>query len=135
MSVMTTTSRLMAFHRASIWGSLSTPGAVSERSTLQPFAGKSMTDESRTHSRRGTPPTTRGLSAQQRSVMQIMREHQFGRIENMSIRSGQPIIDRDVNVVRVAHLGGERGGTRFPSGDEFELKQAVCDLFDELARL
>jgi len=36
--------------------------------------------------------------------------------------------------VRVACLGGESGGTKLPSG-EFELKRAVCDLFDELARL
>jgi len=64
-----------------------------------------------------------------------MREHQFGRVENMSIRAGQPLLDRDLKVVRVACLGGESSGTKPPAGDEFELKRAVCDLFDELARL
>jgi hypothetical protein len=31
--------------------------------------------------------------------------------------------------------GGENGGTKLPGSDEFELKRAVCDLFDELERL
>ena len=64
-----------------------------------------------------------------------MREHQFGRVENMPVRAGQPILDRDLKVVRVACLGGESSGTKPPAGDEFELKRAVCELFDELARL
>ena len=75
------------------------------------------------------------LSAQQRSLLEIMREHQFGRIENMSVRAGQPILDQGLKIVRVACLGGESGGTKLPGNDEFELKRAVCDLFDELARL
>ena len=64
-----------------------------------------------------------------------MRVHQFGRIENMSVRAGQPVVDQDLKVVRVACFGGESGGTKLPGTDEFELKRAVCDLFDELARL
>jgi hypothetical protein len=64
-----------------------------------------------------------------------MREHQFGRIENMSILAGQPVLDQELKIVRVACLGGESSGTKLPGGDEFELKRAVCDLFNELARL
>jgi hypothetical protein len=75
------------------------------------------------------------LSDQQRAVLELMRAHQFGRIENMSIRAGQPVLDQDLKVVRVASLGGESGGTKVPARDEFELKRSVCDLFDELARL
>jgi hypothetical protein len=75
------------------------------------------------------------LSDQQRAVLELMRAHQFGRIENMSIRAGQPVLDRDLKVVRVACLGGESSGTNVPTSDEYELKRAVCDLFDELARL
>jgi hypothetical protein len=75
------------------------------------------------------------LSDPQRSLLEIMREHHFGRIENMSIRAGQPVLDQDLKVVRVACFGGESGGTKLPGRDEFELKRAVCDLFDELARL
>ena len=45
------------------------------------------------------------------------------------------MLDHDLKIVRVACLGGESGGMKLPCGDEFELKRAVCDLFDELARL
>lgn len=81
------------------------------------------------------PLRTRDLSAQQRSLVDLMREHQFGRIENMSVREGQPVLDRDLRVVRTTRLGGEGTRTNVPCKSEFELKRAVCDLFDELARL
>jgi hypothetical protein len=81
------------------------------------------------------PLRTRDLSAQQRSLVDLMREHQFGRIVNMPVRAGQPIVDPDVNVVRVARLGAKTRVTKVPRSDEFELKQAVLNLFDELARL
>jgi hypothetical protein len=79
--------------------------------------------------------TTRDLTPAQLLLLRIMSEHRFGRLENLPIQDGQPVLDRGVKVVRVARLGGNSGGTTVPSTDEFELKQAVCDLFDELARL
>lgn len=82
-----------------------------------------------------TPPTVRSLSAQQRSLVAVMHEHQFGRIENMSIRGGQPVLDGNMRVVRVAKLGAKSGETKLPSTDDFELKKAVCDLLDELELL
>ena len=74
------------------------------------------------------------LSAQQRSLLEMMRMHQFGRVENMRVRAGQPILDRDVRVVQVARLGGENATHEVASG-EYELKRPVRDLFDRLARL
>jgi hypothetical protein len=53
----------------------------------------------------------------------------------VAVHSGQPILDHGAKVVRIARLGGESGATNVPSADEFELKQAVRDLFDELERL
>jgi hypothetical protein len=64
-----------------------------------------------------------------------MRTHRFGRIDIMSIRGGQPVLDHDLKIVRVACLGGESRSMKLPCGDEFELKRVVCNLFDELARL
>lgn len=92
-----------------------------------------MTDKSRPPLH--PPLRTRDLTAQQRSLVDLMREHQFGRLENISIRGGQPILDGNLKVVRLARLGGESGGTKVPHTDEFELKQAVRDLLDELARI
>ena len=63
-----------------------------------------------------------------------MTESQYGRIENFLVRAGQPLLDPGVKIVRVALLGGKSGGTTV-HGDQFELKEAVRDLFDELERL
>jgi hypothetical protein len=64
-----------------------------------------------------------------------MHVHQFGRIENMSVRAGEPILNSDVKVVRVARLGGTSDATKVTRTDEFELKRHVRDLFEELEHL
>jgi hypothetical protein len=43
-----------------------------------------------------------------------MREHQFGRIEKMSILAGQRVLDQDLKVELVTCLGGKSGGTKLP---------------------
>jgi hypothetical protein len=67
--------------------------------------------------------TARSLSAHERSLVEMMREHQFGRIENMSVRAGQPVLDGNVRVVRIAKLDAKSGGTKLPTTDDFELKK------------
>jgi hypothetical protein len=64
-----------------------------------------------------------------------MCQNQFGRIENMRVCDGQPILDSRVKVVRVARLGGGSDAIKVTSPDEFELKRQVRDLFEELDRL
>lgn len=67
--------------------------------------------------------------------MEIMRVHQFGRIENIPVRDGELVFDGHIKVVRLVRLGGGNGGKKTPVTDEFELKKSVSDLFAELARL
>ena len=87
-----------------------------------------------------TAPTHRGplrtqdLSPEQRSLVELMHEHQFGRVENMRFLAGRPILDHDVRVVQVARLGGENA-TNEVTSEEHELKRPVRDLFARLARL
>jgi hypothetical protein len=64
-----------------------------------------------------------------------MQVHQFGRIQNMPVRDGEPMLGSTVNVVRVARLGGESDPLKLTNAEDFELKRQVRDLFDELARL
>jgi hypothetical protein len=81
------------------------------------------------------PKLTTDLTDAQRRLVEMMSECQFGRVENMRVVAGQPVLDRGVNVVRVRRLGGDSGGTRVPNSDKFELKQPVYNLFNELAQL
>lgn len=64
-----------------------------------------------------------------------MREHQFGRIENMTVRDGEPVFDHHLKLVRLVRLNGRSRGQKTLGADEFELKDSVRDLFAELARL
>jgi hypothetical protein len=79
--------------------------------------------------------TTRDLTAAENSLLQIMRQHQFGRVENVPVRAGQPILNSEVKIVYVEYLGGAHSGTKVPTSDDFELRQPVRDLFDRLQRL
>ena len=74
------------------------------------------------------------LSPVQRSLVDLMHVHQFGRIENMPVRAGEPIFNSDVKVVRVARFGSGTDGAKV-TRTEFELKKQVRALFEELARL
>ena len=76
--------------------------------------------------------TVEGLSTQQRSLLELMQRHQFGRIEKMTVRGGQPILDHQVRVVQVAHLGSRPVVAAIAPSADFELKSQVCDLFDRL---
>jgi hypothetical protein len=77
---------------------------------------------------------TQDLSTGQRSLLELMRA-QFGRIENMPVRAGEPILNSDLRVVRVARLGGGSDPGNVTRTDVFELKRQVRDLFDELERV
>jgi hypothetical protein len=94
-----------------------------------------MTDQSQTDRAPQAPLRTKDLSPGQHSLVELMHEHQFGRIENMPVRDGQPILDSTVNVVRVARLGGGSDPAKVTRTDEFELKRQVSDLFGELEHL
>jgi hypothetical protein len=67
------------------------------------------------------------------SLVELMHTHQFGRIENMRVLDGQPILDDHVRVVQVARLGGENSTKEVASA--YELKRSVRDLFNRLAHL
>jgi hypothetical protein len=81
------------------------------------------------------PLLAQDLSPAQRSLVALMHVHQFGRIENLPVRAGEPSLNSDVKVVRVARLGGDSDAAKVTCTDEFELKRQVRDLFEELERL
>jgi hypothetical protein len=93
-----------------------------------------MTDQSQTVSRFQAPRRVQDLSPGQRSLVELMRVHQFGRIEDIRVRGGEPILNSDVKVVRVTHLGRSHVA-KSTLTEDFELKSQVRDLLEELERL
>lgn len=94
-----------------------------------------MTDQSQTATRFRAPLRTQDLSFGQRFRVELMHEHQFGRIENMPVRAGEPVFNGDVRLVRVARLGSGNDAANLTRSNEFDLKRQVRDLFQELERL
>ena len=79
---------------------------------------------------------SRELTDTQRWLLQIMREYRFGRIENLPVRGGRPVLDEGWRIVRAVRLGRERDRAQaLMGGETFGLKQAILDLFEELARV
>ena len=82
-----------------------------------------------------TPLRTEDLTPQQCSLLEIMHVHQFGRIENITVRDGELVFEGHIKVVRLVRLGAGNGGKKTLRSDEFELKKSVRDLFAEMARV
>jgi len=78
---------------------------------------------------------TRDLAIAQTWLVALMREHQFGRIENLQIKRGLPVPDPSVRITRVTRLGGGNGGVPELEVADFALKRSVIDLLDELTRV
>jgi hypothetical protein len=99
----------------------------------------SQTESTLLAANRATPTscrTTRDLTDAQRWLLRIMSECQFGRIENLCVQGGQPVPDRCLKIVRVTRLGANGGSAPVPAeAGDFELKQAIRDLFDEFSRI
>jgi hypothetical protein len=77
--------------------------------------------------RQRPPLVVQELSPAQRSLVDLMHVQQFGRIENMPVRAGGPILNSDVKAVRVVRLGPRSGAAKVAHTDEFELnKSRTC---------
>jgi hypothetical protein len=64
-----------------------------------------------------------------------MRQQQFGRIENLRIEAGQPILRPDTKIVCVARINGSGDIPDVSIQGELELKPAVRDLLGQLEKL
>jgi len=73
--------------------------------------------------------TQRGLSEPRRQFVRLMQWLLFGRITNLPVRGGEPVLDPWPRCVREYKLGGENG--RHPKywTDDFLLKEQHVDLF------
>lgn len=80
---------------------------------------------------------TRGrLSPGKGWLVDVMRQVDFGRIEGVAVRDGEPRREPAPRVVRTVRLGAERKEAHRESGSrDFALKREVLELFAECARI
>lgn len=80
------------------------------------------------------PTSFHDLSQQQRSLVQLMQRINFGALEHLPVRGGQPYLDPPLRVVREHKLGGENGPRPESSLEDFVLKAEVVELLAEIKR-
>lgn len=82
-------------------------------------------------------PTKASLTPERRCLLELMQRINFGRIEGLQVRRGQPCID-GANAPRVIHevkFGVENGPRPEASVDDFVLKAQIIELFEFFDRV
>jgi hypothetical protein len=79
--------------------------------------------------------TKAALSPARRQLVEMMQGINFGRIEALAVRGGDPILDPPPRVVREVKFGGENGPRPEVGIADFFLKAPVVELFEHLDRL
>lgn len=75
------------------------------------------------------------LSEQQQQLVVLMQAISFGRIEQLKVWSGEPLLDPPPRVVREIKLGGVNGPRPELAHENFLLKDQVVELLEHLRDL
>jgi hypothetical protein len=80
--------------------------------------------------------TKSSLSAAQKRLLETMQKMNFGRIEDLTIRGGEPAFSPPPRIVKDVKLGATDNGSRPElESDDFALKREHIELFENLRRL
>jgi len=79
--------------------------------------------------------TKQSLSGPRRGLLTLMQGLNFGRIEGLVVRSGEPVLDPAPRVVREVKFGAENGPRSELGAKDFTLKSQVVELFEHFDRL
>lgn len=77
--------------------------------------------------------TKSSLSEPQRRLVELMQSINFGRIENLHVRAGEPAFTPAPRVVRKVKIGSENGPRPEAACNDFWLKHQTIELFDAIA--
>ena len=79
--------------------------------------------------------TKASLSPSRRLLLKLMQGLNFGRIEGLVVRNGEPVFDPAPRIVREVKFGAENGPRPELGAGDFALKAQVVELFDHFDRL
>jgi hypothetical protein len=79
--------------------------------------------------------TKASLSGPRRHLLETMQRLNFGRIEGLEIRKGEPLFQPAPRIVQDIKIGGENGPRPEVSIEDFALRSAVIELFNHLSRI
>ncbi len=82
-----------------------------------------------------TVPLASSLPSARRQLLNLMQQLNFGRIEQLTVRAGQPVLEPPPRIIRERKFGGEDGPRQEQQLDDFALKVQAIELFEEFDRL
>ena len=74
--------------------------------------------------------TKKVLSPARQQLVEMMQEVNFGRIENLEVRDGEPVVAPGPRVLRDVVFGKDNAPNRARRWRDFALKEQVIELFD-----
>jgi len=77
----------------------------------------------------------RTLSPPRKLVVELMQRINFGRIEGLVVRGGEPVFDPLPRVVRTVKIGGDNGPRPESRSEDFAVKQKVAEFLSHLEHL
>lgn len=81
------------------------------------------------------PVTKASLSPPERRLVEVMQRMNYGRIEGLVVREGQPVVDPPPRIVCEIKFGAKGSPEPRQRGGEFTLKAQVQQLFAYFARM
>ena len=79
--------------------------------------------------------TKQELSKPQRTLVELMQRINYGRIERLVVRHGEPVLTPPPRIIREIKFGGENGPRTEVGKPDFTLKAQVRDMFAQLEAL
>jgi hypothetical protein len=79
--------------------------------------------------------TKSSLSDSHRRLVELMQRLNFGRIQNLVVRDGQPLFDPAPKVIQKVKIGGENGPRPELSCEDFLLKKQTVELLEAISDL
>jgi hypothetical protein len=80
-------------------------------------------------------PTKASLSPNRRLLIEAMQQLNFGRIEELHVRAGDPSFSRPPRLIQDIKLGGENSPRPELGLEDFVLRSTVVDMFDHFDRI
>ncbi len=74
--------------------------------------------------------TKLSLSPARKRLVELMQEINYGRIENLQIRGGEPVFNPPPTVLRHYLFGKENRPNAYRTIDNFSLKKKLAELFE-----
>jgi len=79
--------------------------------------------------------TLNGITYNRRRLVETMLEMNFGQIEELHIKAGEPVFDPPPKIISEILLGKENGASPHLKKTNFTLKRHVIEMFEVMDRI